>query len=316
MMRTVRLAIALVTAGVASGLVGCGESDDTKVVGFAQAGQESSWRMAETRSIREEAARRGYRLELTNAQNDQANQIGHIRSFIRQGVDVILLAPQRETGWDEVLAEARAAKIPVVLVDRGVRVADEGLYVTKIASDFVAEGRMAGRWLVKRLGGKGRIAELRGSDGSSPAAGRAEGFRQAIANHDEMKIVDSRPGRFQRTEGKKAMADFLASGQKIDAVYAHNDDMALGAIEAIQAAGLAPGKDIVLISIDGVRGAFEAMKAGTLNATVECNPLLGPLTFDTIDSILSGRAVPKHVEVKDRLFEQADAAKLLPTRKY
>lgn len=316
MTRTLHLALALTAAAVAAGLGGCGQSDDKKVVGFAQAGHESSWRLAETQSIKDEAAKRGYELRLEDAQNDQANQIRHLRSFIQQGVDVILLAPQRETGWDEVLAEAKAANIPVILVDRGVRVDDENLYVTKIASDFVAEGRMAGQWLVKRLGGRGNIAELRGSEGSSPVEGRKKGFRDAVARHAGMKIVLSRCAAFRRDEGKKVMADFLASGERIDAVYAHNDDMALGAIEAIQAAGLSPGTDIVLISIDAVRGAFEAMKAGTLNATVECNPLLGPLTFDAIDSILSGRAVPKHVEVKDRLFEQADAAKLLPRRKY
>ncbi len=286
-------------------------------VGFAQVGAESDWRAAETKSIRGEAEKRGVELKFSDGQGKQENQIKAIRSFIAQRLDAIILAPVVETGWEPVLKEARAAKIPVFLVDRGVTVSDESLYVTLIASDFVEEGRMAGRWLVEKTGGKARVVELQGTVGSAPANDRKRGFEEAIQAHPGMQIVRSQSGDFRRSGGKQVMEAFIqALGREFDAVYAHNDDMALGAIQALDAAGIKPGKDVLLISIDAVRAAFDAMIAGTLNATVECNPLLGPLLFDTIEKHARGETIPKKIINPDRLFEQKDAAEAVKGREY
>lgn len=286
-------------------------------VGFSQIGAESAWRTAETESIRGEAARRGVTLRFHDAQQKQENQIRALRAFIAQKVDAIILAPVVASGWEPVLKEARAARIPVVLVDRGVDVADESLFATLIASDFVEEGRMAARWLAEKLGGKGNIVELQGTPGAAPAIDRKRGFQEIIATHPELRIIRSQSGDFTRAKGKEVMEAFLKTdAQKINAVYAHNDDMALGAIQAIEQAGLKPGTDILIVSIDGVRGAFEAMIAGKLNATVECNPLLGPAAFDAVEKLLAGQPVPKKIIVQDQLFEQSAAKELIETRKY
>ncbi len=287
------------------------------VVGFSQIGAESAWRTAETESIRSEAQARGVDLKFSDAQQKQENQISALRSFITQKVDAIILAPIVETGWEPVLREAKRAGIPVVLVDRGVDVDDDSLYTTLIASDFVEEGRMAGRWLAERLGGSGRIVELQGTPGSAPAIDRKRGFEEAIAEFPGMTVVRSQSGDFTRAKGKEVMEAFLkAEREKIDAVYAHNDDMALGAIQAIEEAGLKPGTDVVLVSIDGVRAAFEAMVQGKLNCTVECNPLLGPAAFDAVERALAGETLPKWIKVEDRVFDQSVAAEVIDTRKY
>lgn len=290
------------------------------VVGFSQIGAESSWRTAETDSIIAEAKNKGIDLRFSDAQQKQENQIKAIRAFIAQGVDAIILAPVVETGWEPVLAAAKKAKIPVILVDRGVKVSDETLYTTLIASDFVAEGRMAGEWLAKKLNGKGNIVELQGTPGAAPAIDRKKGFEEAISKAPGLKIVKSQTGDFTRAKGKEVMETFLSSakseGLKIDALYAHNDDMAIGAIQAIEEAGLKPGKDIIIVSIDGVKAAFEAMVAGKSNCTVECNPLLGPAAFIAVEQALKGEKVEKKIIVKDEVFDQSVAAKVLPTRKY
>jgi len=289
-------------------------------VGFSQIGAESAWRTAETESIRGEAVKRGVHLRFTDAQQKQENQIKAIRTFIAQKVSAIILAPVVETGWEPVLKEAKAAHIPVILVDRGVSVADDSLYVTLIASDFVAEGKLAAEWLAKKLNGKGNLVELQGTVGSAPAIDRKKGFEQGIAASPGLKIGRSESGDFTRAGGKQVMEAFLKAakgeGTKIDAVYAHNDDMALGAIQAIQEAGLKPGSDIIVVSIDAVKGAFEAMVAGTLNCTVECNPLLGPAAFDAVEKVLAGAALPKKTVVQDQLFDQSTAKAAIGSRKY
>ena len=286
-------------------------------VGFSQIGAESAWRTAETESIRSEAAKRGVNLKFSDAQQKQENQIKAIRAFVAQGVDAIILAPVVETGWEPVLREVKRAKIPVILVDRGIKVTDESLYTTLIASDFVQEGRMAGDWLAKKLGGKGNIVELQGTPGAAPAIDRKKGFEEAIAKHSGLKVLKSQTGEFTRSKGKEVMEAFLkAEGKNINAVYAHNDDMALGAIQAIEEAGLKPGADIIVVSIDGVKGAFEAMVAGKLNCTVECNPLLGPAAFDAIEAVKAGKTLPKKTIVKDEVFEQSVAKDVIGSRKY
>lgn len=286
-------------------------------VGFSQIGAESAWRTAETESIRSEAQKRGVNLRFSDAQQKQENQIKALRTFLAQRVDAIILAPVVETGWEPVLREIKRAKIPVVLVDRGIKVSDESLYTTLIASDFVQEGRLAGEWLAKKLNGKGNIVELQGTPGAAPAIDRKKGFEEAVAKNPGLKIIKSQTGEFTRSKGKEVMEAFLkAEGKNINAVYAHNDDMALGAIQAIEEAGLKPGADIIVVSIDGVKGAFEAMVAGKLNCTVECNPLLGPAAFDAIEAVKAGKTVPKKTIVKDEVFEQSVAKEVIGSRKY
>ena len=287
------------------------------VVGFSQIGAESGWRTAESESIVAEAKKRGIDLKFSDAQQKQENQIKALRSFLAQRLDGIILAPVVETGWEPVLREIKRAKIPVVLVDRGIKVSDQSLYTTLIASDFVAEGRMAGEWLVKKLNGKGNIVELQGTTGAAPANDRKRGFAEVIQKHPEMKIIKSQSGDFTRAKGKEVMEAFLKSeGKNINAVYAHNDDMALGAIQAIEEAGLKPGQDIIVLSIDGIKPAFEAMVAGKLNCTVECNPLLGPAAFDAVEAAVSGKPVQKKIVVKDEVFDQSSARGVIGQRKY
>jgi len=293
-------------------------ADKKLVVGFSQIGAESAWRTANTESIMSEAKKRpNFELKFSDAQQKQENQIKAIRSFIAQGVDAIAFAPVVETGWEPVLKEAKKAGIPVVLTDRSIDVKDDSLFVTVISSDFKEEGRMAANWLVKKMGGKGNIVELQGTVGSAPANDRMAGFAEVISKTPGMKIIKTQSGDFNRSKGKEVMEAFLkSSGNEINAVYAHNDDMAIGAIQAIESYGKKPGKDIILVSIDGVKGAFEAMAAGKLNATVECNPLLGPVLFDTIADVKAGKTVPKRIVVKDEIFTQDTAKKELPNRLY
>ena len=312
----------LLLSVAALALCSCGKktdnaSDGKYTVGFSQIGAESAWRTAETESIRGEAANRKIDLKFSDAQGKQENQIQALRTFLAQGVSAIILAPKIETGWEPVLREIKAANIPVILVDRGVKVEDESLYTTLIASDFVEEGRLAAKWLAAKLNRKGNIVELQGTPGAAPAIDRKKGFEEGIAPYAPMKIIKSQTGDFTRSKGKEVMEAFLkAEGKNINAVYAHNDDMALGAIQAIEEAGLKPGTDIIVVSIDGVKTAFEAIVEGKLNCTVECNPLLGPTVFDTLDAIRNGDKVAKKIIMKDEVYDEANAKQALPTRKY
>ncbi len=311
-----RILLSLVLAATcATTLLG---ADKKITVGFSQIGAESGWRTANTESIKSEAAKRGINLKFADAQQKQENQIKALRSFVAQGVDVIAFSPVVETGWEPVLREIKKAKIPVILSDRLVNVTDPSLYVTFIGADFVEEGRRAGNWLVKATGGKAVIAELVGTPGSAPAIDRKKGFEEVISKHPGMKIVKSQSGDFTRAKGKEVMESFLKSpdAKQINALFAHNDDMALGAIQAMEEAGVKPGKDILIVSIDGVRGAFEAMAAGKLNCTVECNPLIGPQLFDSVEAILAKKTLPKRTAVQEGVFEQSQAAAELPKRKY
>src|SRR6185312_140929 len=293
-------------------------ADQKLTVGFSQIGAESGWRTANTESIKSEAAKRGINLKFADAQQKQENQIKALRSFIAQGVDVIAFSPVVETGWQPVLTEIKRAKIPVVLTDRAVAVTDDSLYVTFIGSDFVEEGRRAGEWLAKASNGKAMIAELVGTPGSAPAIDRKKGFEEVLAKHPEMKIIKSQSGNFTRAQGKEVMETFLKSpeAKQITALFAHNDDMALGAIQAMEEAGIKPGKDILIVSIDGVKGAFEAMAAGKLNCTVECNPQIGPQLFDAVEAIKAGKPLPKRIPVQEGVYDQSQAAAALPNRTY
>lgn len=309
---------AVALAGCTGGDAG-GAGDDAITVGFSQVGAESEWRSANTRSVKEALAAPEFRLRFSDAQQKQENQIKALRSFIAQKVDVIAFSPVVESGWETVLREARAAGIPVVLTDRAVNVSDESLYVSLIGSDFVEEGRRAARWLVGDSEGQQgpvRIVELQGTVGSAPANDRMRGFKEVIGGDPRFQIVRSQSGDFTRAKGKEVMEAFLKAESGIDVLFAHNDDMAIGAIQAIEEAGLKPGEDIRIVSIDGVRGAFEAMKAGKLNATVECNPLLGEQLAQLVRDVHAGREVPKRVMVEEGVYTMEQAAAELPNRKY
>ena len=288
------------------------------VVGYSQIGAESGWRTANTLSIKSEAAKRGVDLRFADAQQKQENQLKALRTFLAQKVDLILLSPVVETGWEPVLREIKQAGIPVILSDRRVAVTDDSLFVTFVGSDIVEEGRRAAEWMAKKMNGKAKIAELQGTPGSAPAIDRKKGFEEVLAKYPDMTIIKSQTGDFTRSKGKEVMEAFLKSpaGKDINALYAHNDDMALGAIQAIEAAGLKPGADIVVVSIDGVKGAFEAMVAGKLNCTVECNPLLGPQIFDAVEAVLAGKTLPKHIKAEEGVYDQSQAKDVIASRQY
>jgi simple sugar transport system substrate-binding protein len=284
-------------------------------VGFAQTGAESVWRTANSASIKKEAEKRGINLKFSDGQGRQENQIRAVRSFITQGVDAILIAPIVETGWEPILREAKRAKIPVILMDRTVKVSDDSLYQCFIGSDFAEEGRMAADWVAEHSNGKGRILEIQGTPGSAPANERRKAFGEAIAKHPGFKIIDSQSGDFRRSGGKEVMEAFLKKyGRDFDIVYAHNDDMALGAIQAIQEAGLKPGTDVTIVSIDAIHEAIQAVVDGKLNCTVECNPLFGPRVFDLVQKILAGEKVPRVQYNKDELFDSSNAAQAISSR--
>ena len=289
------------------------------VLGFSQIGAESEWRTANTESIKQAAKDAGIELKFADAQQKQENQIKAIRSFIAQKVDVIAFSPVVESGWETVLREAKAAKIPVILTDRAVNVKDPSLYVTFMGSDFLEEGRKAGKWLLDNTKGakEVNIVELQGTVGSAPAIDRKKGFEEVIKGQPQYKIVRSQTGDFTRTKGKEVMQAFLkADPKKINVLYAHNDDMAIGAIQAIEEAGLKPGKDITIVSIDAVKGAFEAMMAGKLNVTVECSPLLGPQLMTAVKDVVAGKTLPRRIVTEEGIFPRETAAQEFPKRKY
>ena len=314
------LVTALAAAPVALMLPGGAFAQKPIVLGFSQIGAESEWRTANSESIKSSAKEAGIELKFADAQQKQENQIKAIRSFIAQKVDVIAFSPVVESGWGAVLREAKAAKIPVILTDRAVNEKDESLWVSFMGSDFVEEGRKAGRWLVEKMKdqkGDVNIVELQGTVGSAPAIDRKKGFEEIIKADPKFKIIRSQTGDFTRAKGKEVMEAFLkAEGKKINVLYAHNDDMAIGAIQAIEEAGMKPAKDIVIISIDAVKGAFEAMIAGKLNVSVECSPLLGPQLMSAVKDIKAGKAVPKRIVTEEGIFPMEVAAKEMPNRKY
>ena len=299
-------------------MAGCGGSDNTApeaaavTIGFSQVGSESSWRTSFSESVRAEALARGIDLKFSDAQQKQENQIKAIRSFIAQDVDGIVVAPVVETGWKPVLEEAKRAGIPVVIVDRNMALDDDSLYLTRVASDFVEEGRKAARWLMEATGGVCDIVELQGTVGATAAIDRMAGFNEVIANYPQATIIRSQTGDFTRSKGKEVMESFLKAengGQDICAVWAHNDEMAIGAVLAIEEAGLDPGDDILIVSVDAVPDIFKAMAEGDTNATVELSPHMGGPAFDAIISYLNGEPPgPKLVSINGGLYTQDTAA--------
>lgn len=289
------------------------------VVGFVQLGSESAWRNANSASIQKAAHDIGFNLIFKNAEGSQALQKQIMHEFILEQVDVIMFSPIVDSGWDDVLTEAKKAKIPVILTDRAIKTKDPNLYAVMIGSDFLLEGKRAGRWLVDNVPANKHInvIELRGLKGSTPTEDRAKGFRQVIASNSNIKIIDSQTGDFIKAKGNLIMTQMLKKhGKKINVVFSHNDDMALGAIQAIESYGLKPGKDILIVSVDGERAALQAIKDGKSNVSVECTPLLGPVAMEIAKELVGGKKLPKRIISREKVFTIRNVDKELPNRTY
>jgi len=289
-------------------------------LGFVQVGTESSWRAANSSSIKKAAQDFGIELKFKNANQSMENQIKAIRSFIRERVDVIAFSPVVQTGYEDVLREAKMAGIPVILTDRELGLKDDSLWLTSIGSDFQEEGRRAARWLLEQTKGVKKeinIVELQGTSGSSPAVYRKKGFEELLKNNSNYHIIASKSADFTKEAGRRVMKEYLKKyGDKIQVVYAHNDDMALGAIEAIEESGKNPGKDILIISVDATREALNALSAGKLNLTVECNPLLGPELMKAITDYVEGKEIPVKIITEEGIFSQENAKRDYLNRAY
>ncbi|WP_187432490.1 ABC transporter substrate-binding protein [Agromyces mariniharenae] len=316
-------AMLVALAGCASGGGGAAAEGpkplDELVVGFAQVGAESGWRTANTKDIQASFEEAGIELKFSDAQQKQENQIKAIRSYIQQGVDYIAFSPVVETGWDAVLNEAKAAGIPVVLTDRAVDSKDTSLYVSFLGSDFIEEGKKAGLWVLdeyKDTTEPVNIVQLEGTTGAAPAIDRAEGFADVIRQNPNLEVVASQTGDFTRAGGKQVMEAMLKSNPDIDLVYAHNDDMGLGAIEAIEAAGLVPGEDIKIVTVDAVKDGMQALADGKINFIVECSPLLGKQLVDIITTLNDGGSVEPRIITEETTFNQEQAIEALPDRQY
>lgn len=309
--------MSLALAGCSTTGDSAGGGDELITVGFAQTGSESGWRSANTESMKAAfSEENGFKLVFNAADNKPEAQIAAVRSFINQGVDAIVIAPIVVDGWDDVLKEAKDAGIPVILEDRTVS-ASEDLYATWVGLDFQKEGQTAGEWAVENFGDTPtNLVVLEGTTGSSAALDRATGFNDAIKG-SQINVLDSQTGNFTRADGKTVMEGFLQKyGNEINLLFAHNDDMGLGALDAIKAAGLTPGTDIQIVTIDAVHDGMQALADGEFNFIVECNPILGEQVAEIVKKVLAGEEVDKAYIVPDGSFTQEDAIELLPTRPY
>jgi galactofuranose transport system substrate-binding protein len=327
--RRAALALLFAFALVAAGLAGCrkqegggtggtaggggGGAGKKMRVGFSQTETDGPWRIAETKSMQDEAAKRGYELVFTNARGDTATQVSNLEDLVAQRVDAIFLAPRESKGFEGPLQAAKDAGIPVILIDReleGPKAGDD--YVTFIGSNFIEEGKRAGEWLAKQSSGKAGVIELLGTAGSSVANDRHQGFIDAIKASPDMKIIAAQDGNFTRAQGQKVMESLIqAHGRNITAVYTHNDEMALGAVQALKAANRNPGKEVLVVSVDGQKSALEAIQRGEMNATVECNPRFGPVAFDTLEKFKRGEKLPPKIINTDRFFDATNVAQFV-----
>lgn len=316
-------------------LVGCSaqkknlsqiEEDDGIIVGFSQIGAESAWRTCNTRSVQDAAAEQGVQLVYDNAEQKQENQIKALRSFIAYQVDVIVFVPIVTDGWDNVLQEARDAGIPVLVTDRKIDVVDQSLYAGFIGTDSLKEGRNAGLFILDKFKDKREssdqteeyinIVELFGTEGSSVALGRAEGFREVLKTHPEYRIIYSKSGDFLRSKGYELAVEFLDMYDDIDVIFSHNDGMTLGAIEAMEEKGLVPGTDIVIVTIDAQQAAIDALRQGKVNFVIECNPKTGPEIIKLAEKLAAGEKIPRLQYVHEEVFYETDNLSLIEPRGY
>lgn len=288
------------------------EQKDSYRVGFAQTESNNPWRIAQTKSFQDTAAECGWDLLLTDAGGSAAKQVADVDSMIAQQIDVLFLPPREESPLIPAVMRAKGAGIPTFLVDRSVdpSVAEAGRdYVSFLGSDFIEQGGRAADWLIKNFQGeKGVIIELEGTTGSSPANDRKKGFDEAIAADDRFTIVASRSGDFARDQGRQVMETLLQAHPDVNVVYAHNDEMAIGAIQALEAAGRVPGKDVTVVSIDGTRDALQAIIDGKMGVTVESSPFFGPLACEVMKKYAAGEKVEPWTKVEDRIFTAENAA--------
>ena len=283
-------------------------------VGFAQAESNNPWRIAQTESMRAEAAKRGHQLVYTDAAGSAAKQVSDMNSMIAQRVDLIFLAPREEKPLVPAVMAAKRAGIPVILLDRRVDEAQAKPgrdYVCFIGSDFIAEGRRAGEWLAREMKGQAAVIELQGTTGASPANDRRNGFAEAIKASPGMRVVASQSGDFVRDKGRQVAETLLQANRGANAIYAHNDEMAVGAIAAVEAAGRTPGRDVIIVSVDGTRDALQAIIDGKMGATVECNPRFGPKAFATLEGYARGEPVEPWVINEDRFYDRSNAAAMI-----
>ena len=300
------LALCLLLSGCASVPAPAPETyEDFIVVGFSQVGAESDWRNANTKSMQDALSENnGYRLILDDAQQKQERQITAIRNFIHQGVDYIVLAPTTEKGWETVLAEAKAAGIPVIIVDRMIEIKDDSLFTCWIGSDFLGEGRNAVRWMNAHFDGQPlRIVHLQGNIGSSAQIGRTAGLNEGLAAHPEWELVYRENGDFTQAKGQELIEALLADGVTFDLLYSENDNMTYGAIDALKKAGLTPGKDVTIVSFDASHHALELVQDGEISYDVECNPLHGPRVESIIQRLENGQTPPKLTYVQETAFD-------------
>ena len=284
--------------------------EPTILLGFSQLGWESAWRLANSESIKAAAEQAGVSLMYENAEQKQDRHIKAIRSFIAYQVDVIAFSPIVETGWDNVLQEARDAGIPVLTTDRMVQTEDESLFAGFIGSDFYQEGVSAGEFLIEKAAREGRtelnIVELSGTLDSTPMLQRAQGFRDAIAGHPGLRLIDSMSGDFLRPKGKECMKVLLERHDQIDVLYSHNDAMTLGAIAAMEEAGLVPGRDVIIITVDGEQAAIDLLKQGSINCVIECRPQIGDMVMELAKKLAAGEEIPRCTYSEERVFTEFD----------
>ena len=323
--RTIIYLTALCLVALALALSGCipkaepepPAAQERVILGFSQLGDESEWRTALSNDIRRAASRAGVQLVFDNAWQNQFNQFKAIRSFILNGADVIAFSPIVEEGWDNILEEAKAAEIPVILVDRSIKTDDEGLYSAFIGPDFHREGMQAGEWMVQRFAeqeGPIKIAEIRGTEHASSTIGRRDGLREALREHPQFEITLSVSGDFMRSKGRECMETILTEAPDIDILYAHNDDMALGAIEVMEKHGIQPGVDIIVVSIDAQRSGLEALRQGKINCLIECSPYIGDELMSLVLKIANGQPFPMYTYTEERMFTDEDDFETLPVR--
>lgn len=295
--------------------------DSALVMGFSQLGSESSFRIGNTRDIEEQAKAYGVSLMMDDAKQKQENQIDAIRRFIAYRVDVIAFSPIVEEGWDNVLTEAKQAGIPVILVDRTVHTENSDLFISQIGADFYREGVMAAEYLLQKADSLGRdqlrIVEITGTESSTPMRQRHEGFWDTLAGDRRMVLLESVNGDFLRSRGAECMRYLLEKyGDQIDVIFSHNDEMTMGALPEIERAGYQPGRDMVLISIDGGQEAIDILKAGRINCIVECTPMLGSLLMETALAVKEGKAVEPVIHPVERVFSDGEDLSSLPPRGY
>ncbi len=289
------------------------DSIEDAVVGFSQSEKEvTPFRIAETESVRSEAKKRGVKEFLyTNAQSQQPKQISDIRDMIAQDVDIIIASSLASEGFEPALEAAKEAGVPIFLIDREIEAEPCEDYVTVMHSDFLEQGRMAGEAMIEATGGEANIAILEGDPGTSASQERTDGFVEVVEQEANMEVVASQPANFVRTEGQEVMEQLIQANPDIDAVYAANDEMALGALQALRDAGKTPGEDVQIVSIDGTRGAVQGIIDGEIAAVIETNPRFGPLAFDQIEKFLAGEPVPPQIIVQDRVFDESNAEQVI-----